>query len=201
MIMRTSIGLVVGLSVSVLASCCSAGQKEVAVIVSASAGADAGKQVAAYLQYNGRVAVHLVDAKKLESDVVAKAADVTKLVGENDAFVIALVSDPKGKPADAVKILDNVAVVNIGALQQENAGDKASVTLTRRINKESCRALGLLAGLTDCPNPTCCLFKQSSVAELDMKGGNFCPPCLTEQFEKKMAAKGVKPVPQEHEKK
>lgn len=178
---------------------CLAGDKSIAVVVSESVGDATGKAVAQYLQWNGRVAVNFVADKKVPAGMPAKAADVAKLAGANDVFVIALVNE-KAEGIDGVKVMENVAVVNVAVLEKD-AGDaaKAKDKIALRINKESCRALGLVAGLKDCPNPTCCLFKQETFADIDKKGGNFCPPCIEDQFGKKVDAKGIRVVPQPHE--
>ena len=91
---------------------------------------------------------------------------------ENDAIMLVLAGYEGGNVVNACeRVNETVAVVNVAVLKENHA------QFQRRLEKESTRAVGLLMGLGDCPNPRCCLFAHTDAAQLDAKGRNLCPPC------------------------
>ena len=68
-----------------------------------------------------------------------------------------------------------VGILNTATLKP---ADGDAETYGRRLEKETMRCAGLLAGMSPCVNPRCALWHYADHAGLDRKGRNFCPPCL-----------------------
>ena len=96
---------------------------------------------------------------------------------------------------------ENTAVVNAKLLQPE---DNDEERYGRRLERETMMSIGLLLGHDPCPNPQCAMWLYSNTEELDLKGRNFCPPCM-DRVQKLGIEKGLRvirespfaPIPEE----
>ena len=99
----------------------------------------------------------------------------------NDAAAVFLVLCDGGIPSSTITnacamASDNIVVLDVSSLRDVTGAAHSS--FGRRVEKQSLKAIGQLAGLGPCPSPRCCLFAHKTALELDAKGGNYCPPCL-----------------------
>lgn len=70
------------------------------------------------------------------------------------------------------------AVVSYHRLQNERYGlDPDHALLVERLRKEVLHELGHTLGLFHCRNQECVMHSSTSVEEIDVKGGGFCPAC------------------------
>jgi len=114
----------------------------------------------------------------------------TTLLQTNDAFLVVLTSVPGKEPV--VKLDDSIVCVSLGMLKPaEMDTAQALEQYSRRVEKEAMRAVGLMLGLTNCPNVLCVLSLHRNQAELDAKGCALCPPCLLFKAEEALKGKGV----------
>lgn len=70
-----------------------------------------------------------------------------------------------------------IAIINIKSIVCED-----SKKFERRIEKEIVFLFGRLLKLDICPNFTCALYEVHSLEELDRKGRNYCPPCMSKYY-------------------
>lgn len=77
-----------------------------------------------------------------------------------------------------------VAIVSIRRLREAFYRRPADANQQRaRLVKEILRVVGRLAGLKECPTPTCALASTRGVPDLDVKKEMFCRPCAQAFFE------------------
>ncbi|HDL77202.1 MAG TPA: hypothetical protein ENG36_00345 [Lentisphaerae bacterium] len=124
-----------------------------------------------------------LDAQK----AMAAALKKNRRKGVRDGVIVLL-----GSPSDtnAHGFYDprvEAGVVNIPALSVGVGGDRERYC--RRIERQVMRIIGMLLGLSPCPNPRCVMHHYRTLDELDEMGRNFCPPCLG-RLEEAVAAKG-----------
>lgn len=111
-----------------------------------------------------------------ESDAVAE--DIRELRG-NDVYAAVLYAAPLTETrALRLEPEDGLCTVNATHLRTApSSGYLAPAVYRHRLEKETLRAVALLAGLEDCQWPRCALHPHRTVEELDFKSRNLCPPC------------------------
>lgn len=82
-------------------------------------------------------------------------------------------------PSGRIVILDTT-VLKTG----EPATAENKEKFSRRLEKESLRAIALVLGMPPCPSGRCALLAHRNDAQLDSKSRNPCPPCLVRVREK-----------------
>jgi hypothetical protein len=146
-------------------------------------------KIVEFVQMNSAIPVRVLPAAPAAGgalDEEARAA--AKLIGDDVVGLVAMIApaDPVG--THGVFLPDiRVAVVNVPALKPEdNDAEKHS----RRLEREAMQSLGMLLGVPSCPNPQCAMWPYQTDEDLDMKGRNYCPPCL-EKIQKAAKEKGL----------
>ena len=150
-------------------------------------------QVVAFMATNLRCPVRqLPTITQIEKDPGKEAEALSKRMEVQDGMLIALFNVPeKVSFAGGTFQTKNVAMVNIRHLRPEPLdGELAQQTYLWRVEKESMRAVALLAGAQDCPFPRCAIFAAKNDPELDRKARNFCPPCYG-KVESLLKARGI----------
>jgi len=112
---------------------------------------------------------------------------------QDDVFLVALVDVPEDVTfRKGIFKSNNVALLNVWALRPARILETQSLRdqYAGRVLKEAMYAVGALLGLGECPNPQCVMSTWENDAQLDAKGGNFCPPCDA-KAEKLFKALGV----------
>jgi hypothetical protein len=134
-------------------------------------------RVVAFAKDNTALNIRVLPAMEAKGDTLdAIAVEAGKAMGPNDAALIVL-ADPSAdiKPHGVNLPEQRIAVVNLKSLKPAN-GD--AETFARRIEREVMQSIGMQLGMPPCPNPQCAMWSYSTDEELDVKGRNYCPPCL-----------------------
>lgn len=128
-----------------------------------------------YIQFNTFFYADMLPHKELVGgglDGEAKAA--AKEMKPEHVLLVALVNPTEDITVHGVMVPEvHAAAVNVKALKSDEER-----IYRRRLGKETLRSIAYLMGMETCPNPQCCLSEYANLKELDMTGGNFCPPCL-----------------------
>jgi hypothetical protein len=110
------------------------------------------------------------------------------LTGSEVCLVVLVEPTEDIQPHGVLLPNQHVAVVNVKSLRPVD-GDAEKYG--RRLEREVMQSIGLLLGIEPCPNPQCALWAYKTDEELDIKGRNFCPPCLN-RVQKAARERGVK---------
>lgn len=151
------------------------------------------ERVRAFAQENLALPVRLLEPREAKPAAslheIGEAAGES--IGEADVCLVVLAVPLEELPNHGTQLPDQrTAVVNARLLKPEG-GDEEQYG--RRLEREVMMSIGLLLGLQTCPNPQCAMWLYSNDDELDMKGRNFCPPCL-DRVQKLAMGKGLKIV-------
>ena len=151
--------------------------KAIALVQAGPVGPALVSRVRQFVEDNIGVSVRLLPAQEPAGKTLdEEGAAVSALMTDRDICLVALVMPTEGIKAHGVILPQkHVAVVNAGALKP--AGNDTE-KYARRLERETMQSIGLLLGVSYCPNPQCVLWAYTTDDELDAKGRNFCPPCL-----------------------
>ena len=109
-----------------------------------------------------------------------EAAALKELKGEGVLGVVGIVEMGGEVEAHGTYFPDLlVGVVNYVAL---GADQPSSEVLSSRLQKETLRAVGLIAGMQPCPLFLCAMYHNKTLSQLDKKGHGPCPPCFDTIF-------------------
>ena len=139
--------------------------------------------VAAFVKGNMNLTVTVHDAAlKIEAQTTAEqAAHLGRLKKSGECCVVALLNEPAALAGQTVLLGTNapVAVVNVvsvrNRIQEPPSGSDKDVQMLAW--KETMRAIGLVLGLKDCPNPYCAMSTLVPKSGPKVLSCNFCPPC------------------------
>ena len=151
------------------------------------------ERVRAFAQENLAMAVRLaepMEASPAESLNAIGRAALDRLGGADVALVVLAVPAEDHRAHGIMMPDERVAVVNARLLKPEDDDEER---YGRRLEREAMMSFGLLIGLETCPNPQCAMWLYSNTEELDLKGRNYCPPCL-DRFQKIAMPKGVRVI-------
>ncbi|HOW96150.1 MAG TPA: hypothetical protein P5567_08510 [Kiritimatiellia bacterium] len=151
------------------------------------------ERVRAFAQENLALPVRLLEPREAAAasslNEIGDAA--AEAMGPEDTCLVVLAVPTEDLPNHGVRLQEkNSAVVNARLLKPAG-GDEEQYG--RRLDREVMMSIGLLMGLETCPNPQCAMWLYSNDEELDMKGRNYCPPCL-ERIQKLAVERGLKIV-------
>ncbi|MBP7830607.1 MAG: hypothetical protein KA248_11885 [Kiritimatiellae bacterium] len=148
------------------------------------------ERVRAFAQENLALPVRLLEPREAKPAAslheIGEAA--AQSIGEEDACLVVLAVPLEELPNHGTQLPgQRTAVVNARLLKPEG-GDEEQYG--RRLEREVMMSIGLLLGLETCPNPQCAMWLYANNEELDMKGRNYCPPCL-DRAQKLAVEKGL----------
>jgi hypothetical protein len=120
--------------------------------------------------------------KSDEFDLKAFAQQVQKGLAPGDRVSLALFSMGTNETDHTVLTVKNgpqpFAMIDVRTLLRDNPkGELRDKTISRRMQKESLRALSLLLRGEQCPTLFCASSRHRSIKHLDEKSYNYCPPC------------------------
>lgn len=132
------------------------------------------KAIGEYVESNTLFPVRILPARpSAGATLEAEAAALTNAVEANDLLLIALVQSAATCEGNTVILqAERIAAINAGALKTDDAQ-----RFLWRMERLALNSAGQILGLSNCPNPLCCLWNYSSLDEMDAMGRNFCPPC------------------------
>jgi len=164
--------------------------KAIAIITSGPVDSEIVDRVIRFARQNTALPIRLLPAQDIQADsldAIGHALNGKK--GADDVCLISIVwPEADIQPHGVLLPEEKVSVINAKSLKPED-GD--AERYARRIEREVMQSMGLLLGLSACPNPQCALWFYSTDKELDMKGRNFCPPCL-QKIQQNAVAAGMK---------
>ena len=130
----------------------------------------------------------------LSSDDSLALASLQSQFSRDDKMRIVLFDSSRLAPKlrNRIAVAKDIIGVDVGSATNNLQQTSQPNALTRRIEKMVLREVGLRYRLKDCLNPTCVMFRHKSLAELDMKGRGFCPPCM-QLFEDALVQDGIVP--------
>jgi len=132
-----------------------------------------------------------LESGREERDPGALAAELALSRGKNDMVIAVVVRKGDLTFREHVDVPGGVAILNIAPLLPDDTASKESRDLfVWRVEKQVTRLGALLAGLESCPFPLCALSESRTIADVDTKGRNLCPPCQI-KLEKTMNDKGL----------
>ena len=152
------------------------------------------KQVVSIVPGNLFCPVRVVQFPQTFDGDMIKAVDTLEgLLSRQDVAIIALANVP-GELAfrDIVASKRHVAILNIAPLKpgKETPPEQADAVWATRVEKQITAFVSYAAGMSPCPFPLCARYMCATLAELDAKGRNACPPCQM-AIEKLMHKKGT----------
>jgi len=164
--------------------------KAIAIVTSGPVDSAMVDRVVNFARQNTALPIRLLPAQDIQGDsldAIGRALNEKK--GADEVCLITIVwPEADIQPHGVLLPEEKVSVINAKSLKPED-GDMERYA--RRIEREVMQSMGLLLGLSACPNPQCALWFYSTDKELDMKGRNFCPPCL-QKVQKNAIAAGMK---------
>jgi hypothetical protein len=163
--------------------------KSIAIIAAGPVDSALVERVVKFAKGNMALNIRVLPVLETAGDTLdAIAEEAGKSMGADDAALIVLASPSADiKPHGAFLPDRREAVVNVKSLTPAS-GD--AEILGRRVEREVMQSIGLLMGAPVCPNPQCAMWQYTTDEELDAKGRNYCPPCMS-VVQKGAQAKGV----------
>jgi hypothetical protein len=135
-------------------------------------------RVVTFAKNNTALMIRLLPAMEVAGDTLdTMGVAASRAMGPQDAALVVLAAPSMDIPAHKVILSSSrVVVVNVKSLKPSgNDAEKWG----RRVEREVMKGIGTLMGVPDCPNPQCAMFQHTTDDELDAKGRNYCPPCLS----------------------
>ncbi len=182
--------------VSVAADTTPTPTKRLAIVAIGDVPAKLADHAREWAEQNLAIKVDLLPAEKTSGKNLDDiAAQAVKAGGANHPHVIAIALPPEGVNNHGMRTADGrAAVVNLRPMQADKPDEE---TLSRRIERQTIRAMALLLDVGTCPNPQCALSRYSTLQELDQAGRNCCPPCL-QKFQENAAKELLEPNKTSH---